>query len=388
MITLARQIELLLLSHDCVIVPGLGGFIANRVEAAYSEQDDKLFIPPHRTIGFNQELQINDGLLVQSYMAVYDTSYPNAYLQMEKEIDQLLQQLDITGTAVLENIGTLHKPINGSITFETPEAGALTPDLYGLYSFEIKSLAEVIREKEIARSLTGLGGIDVEAENNKNKAEVIQIGNTDEKSSSPTDISSSGNDGIGRHIGNHWLDIAISAAAAVLLFFCFSYPALKDSNNVSDTCVAAFYPAPEEQKVDTTAQAESTESSETADSELTAEENAASETEKQEEAVIENKNTEVKENNTNNKKLDSEDSNAGKNFSIVLASCVNKENAENFIKQLKAAGYPEARFAEGEGSKLNRVLYSHYSTSEEAHKALQTLRSENANFSSAWILEQ
>lgn len=391
MITLARQIELLLLSHDCVIVPGLGGFIANRAEAAYSEQDDKLFIPPHRTIGFNQKLQINDGLLVQSYMAVYDTSYPNAYLQMEKEIDQLVQQLDITGTAVLENIGTLYKPITGNITFEAPQAGALTPDLYGLYSFEIKSLAEVIREKEIARTLTGFGSIDVEAENTDSQVKAEQNSNSDEHTSSTGISSNNSNDGIGRHIGNHWLDIAISAAAAVLLFFCFSYPAMKDSNNVSDTCVAAFYPAPEQQKVDTAAHTDVKPSEATQSETLAAE--TSSETAAPEKAVADKTKTETKtetkDNKTNNKKLDSDNGYAGKKFSIVLASCVNKENAENFIKHLKAEGYPEARFAEGEGSsKLNRVLYSHYSTSEEAHQALQTLRSENSNFASAWILEQ
>ena len=69
MISLARHIELLLLEHDCVIVPGLGGFIANHADARYTGDEEHLFLPPYRTIGFNQQLQVNDGLLVQSYMA-------------------------------------------------------------------------------------------------------------------------------------------------------------------------------------------------------------------------------------------------------------------------------------------------------------------------------
>ena len=62
MISLARHIELLLLEHDCVIVPGLGGFIANHTEARYTGDEEHLFLPPYRTIGFNQQLQVNDGL--------------------------------------------------------------------------------------------------------------------------------------------------------------------------------------------------------------------------------------------------------------------------------------------------------------------------------------
>jgi len=372
-ITLSRHIELLLLSHDCVIVPGLGGFISNRVEAAYSQQDDKLFIPPHRTIGFNQELQINDGLLVQSYMAVYDTSYPNAYLQMEKEIDQIIQQLNIAGIAVLENIGTLRKSISGNISFETPEAGALTPDLYGLYSFEIKSLEEVIHEKEIARSFTGLGGIDVETEG-KTKISVVKGEETTDATSHITGNEVRKDSELTIPLRKHWLDIAISAAAAVLLFFCFSYPAMKNTNNVNDTCVAAFYPAPEEKaKVNVKDDAENTKT-----------QIVEGKTATDLETITQIKdNKEIIDNNKDNDKNIAND----KPFSLVLASCVNKANAESFIKHLQEAGFPEARYVESEG-KFNRVLYSDYATAEEARLALKELRSKNANFASAWILEK
>ena len=43
MISLAKHIELLLLDHDCVIVPELGTFIANHASACYNEYDDSLF---------------------------------------------------------------------------------------------------------------------------------------------------------------------------------------------------------------------------------------------------------------------------------------------------------------------------------------------------------
>ena len=104
MITLARHIELLLLEHDCVIVPGFGGFIANHVEAQYSGEQEQLFLPPYRTIGFNQQLKVNDGLLLQSYMAAYDASYPAAYLQMEKDIENMAIGWGKTKAELMEQV--------------------------------------------------------------------------------------------------------------------------------------------------------------------------------------------------------------------------------------------------------------------------------------------
>ena len=61
-IELERHIEILLLSNDCVIVPGLGGFMTHHVEAHFDERD-YMFLPPLRTLGFNPQLNINDSLL-------------------------------------------------------------------------------------------------------------------------------------------------------------------------------------------------------------------------------------------------------------------------------------------------------------------------------------
>ena len=230
MISLARHIELLLLEHDCVIVPGLGGFIANHAEARYSGDDEHLFLPPYRTIGFNQQLQVNDGLLVQSYMAAYDASYPAAHLQMEKEIEKMMNELEMAGEYTLENIGLLKKDLNQNITFTAPENGILTPHLYGLYSCEIKSLQSVIKEKEIEQALQAAATV-IPIDSKK----VVQPKNEEKKSNKHVII----------RLNRHWLDAGIAAAVAILLFFCFSYPALKTISNETDTVVAAFSPMEE-----------------------------------------------------------------------------------------------------------------------------------------------
>ena len=52
MIELSRHIENLLLKHNCVIVPQLGGFVTQYVPARYISEE-QIFLPPYRSVGFN-----------------------------------------------------------------------------------------------------------------------------------------------------------------------------------------------------------------------------------------------------------------------------------------------------------------------------------------------
>ena len=85
---LDRHIEILLLSNDCVIVPGLGAFVAHHIAAGYDEQEG-LFFPPLRTVGFNPQITMNDSTLAQSYADAYDISYPEALKILEKEVGEI-----------------------------------------------------------------------------------------------------------------------------------------------------------------------------------------------------------------------------------------------------------------------------------------------------------
>ncbi len=88
MLRIDRHIEILLLENDCIIVPGLGGFVAYHSEARY-EQSDNIYLPPYRTVGFNPVLRMNDSLLAQSYIEAYDLSYPEAMREIETEVDSI-----------------------------------------------------------------------------------------------------------------------------------------------------------------------------------------------------------------------------------------------------------------------------------------------------------
>jgi len=136
-IELGRHIEILLLSNDCVMVPGLGGFVAHHVEACYSEAE-KTFFPPLRTAGFNPRLNMNDSLLVHSYTEAYDLSYPEAERRIRGEVAELKRTIEDKGSYDITNIGVLSMGDNGAYDFTPCCAGILTPRFYGLCPFEIE----------------------------------------------------------------------------------------------------------------------------------------------------------------------------------------------------------------------------------------------------------
>ena len=113
--------------------------MAHNISARYEEQEH-LFLPPLRTLGFNPQLNINDSLLVQSYIEAYDISYPEALQRIEDEVEELRQHLQNEGSYELNDIGTLALNEDGNYVFTPCEAGILTPALYGLSSVEMNRL--------------------------------------------------------------------------------------------------------------------------------------------------------------------------------------------------------------------------------------------------------
>ncbi len=147
MIELNKHIENLLLENDCVIVPELGGFIAHYEPARYIKEEN-LYLPPIRTIGFNPQLKLNDGMLAHSYMQVYHTDYRDAQRMIEKAVAELKETLYREGYAEMHGIGALHYTLRGTFEFRPNEDGALSPSLYGLSALNIRRLAELPRRDE------------------------------------------------------------------------------------------------------------------------------------------------------------------------------------------------------------------------------------------------
>lgn len=234
---LISHIESLLLENDCVILPNFGGFITHHSTARWIE-DEKIFLPPYRSVGFNAQLKINDGLLVQSYMQTYDATYPEATRLVEAAVERFAETLYKDGFLEMHGIGVLRRTINGEYSFDPTEDGVITPDLYGLGALPITPLCELRQaEKEPIRIVlpvttpqtTALSETEQVEENvstNIFEEDILETENPiGQKAETPArETVSSGDKTWTIRIKQQWIANIISVAAAVLLFFSLSTP--------------------------------------------------------------------------------------------------------------------------------------------------------------------
>ena len=223
MIEINRHIEILLLSNDCVIVPGFGGFMAHHVDARYDGRDN-MFLPPLRTVGFNPQLTMNDSLLALSYVETYDISYPEALRRIEDEVVEIRQSLENEGKFEIENIGMLFLNEDGNISFEPCEAGILTPDFYGLGGFDMLPIAQIDNGEQQNENQNVAMTVNLAKDEQpvKNKTEVpaapannsVFIAEEEEEEEKAEFIS----------IKKSWLRNMAAACIALIAFFTISTP--------------------------------------------------------------------------------------------------------------------------------------------------------------------
>lgn len=104
------------LDYDCVIIPGLGGFVCNGRSAWYDEENEEM-VPPSREVIFNPNLIHNDGLLAQEMMRAGDVSYSEAMKQVEDEAASMIWLLKEGKPVEIYRVGRLYTGDDGVIRF-------------------------------------------------------------------------------------------------------------------------------------------------------------------------------------------------------------------------------------------------------------------------------
>ncbi len=124
----------LLEEHECVIIPGFGGFIGSYTPARVDPVNHR-FIPPGKKILFNVRLRENDGLLVNRVARESAVSYELARRAMEDFVAVLQQQVKTTRGYTFPKIGRLFTDREGNIQFEQDRQYNLLAESFGLFSF-------------------------------------------------------------------------------------------------------------------------------------------------------------------------------------------------------------------------------------------------------------
>lgn len=360
---LAQHIEVLLLENDCVIIPDFGGFVAHYT-SAMRVAEENMFLPPTRIIGFNPQLKINDGLLVQSYMAMYDTDFSDATRRMGKEVEEMSTVLHEEGKVDLPNIGELRYSIHGTYDFIPYDHKIATPCLYGLDCFEMQELAEL--KKPYAENSIPYS-VPAASEDKKRKFEI--------------------------KFNRSYLSNAVAMIAVVVLFF-FSTPIENTEvveGNYAQLLPNEFFEMIEKESlaINPVTVSQSPKAS--------VQKGSKKKTKK---TVVPVAVREVKVGSSNapavpvaaqpkQQRAEAPRPAAvpapSKSYHIIIASVGTEKDAEAMAKQLVEKGYPHAKAIIGDGKM--RVCIESWSTEKEAYQALNKIR-RNETYQNAWVLKK
>ncbi len=317
--------------------------MAHYVDARKDEADGS-FLPPIRNIGFNPKVTVNDSLLAQSYVDSYDVSYPEASQMVEKDVEELKKRISIDGYYEFNGIGTVSVNAEGNYEFTPCKAGILTPELYGLDSFSMKTLDEL---RDIAVKPWTVVSTEQTA--------------TDKAESDVKDESDYYKEHTQRVIAI-WRNVAVACIAAIL-FLLIPSPLVNSAqmagNKIDYSLLNRVMPH------------EITTGKQNVENAIKNSYQIAKQADGQDNEAIGSTVT-----------LNDKSQSEGK-FSIVVASRVSKANASAYTEELARRGFSDVFVHQGSHVK---VLMGHFSTHEEAMKSLQKLR-DKEEFSGAWVIE-
>ena len=340
---LVRHIEILLLDHDCVVVPQIGGFVTCNEPARYVEEEN-LFLPPIRTVRFNERLKADDGLLVRSYMTAYRCPETEARKMLGGEIRDLQQELWENGAYDLGSIGVLTLDGHDDVQFSPCQAGTVCPGFYGLDALFFKPWQAEGAERPALDAAQEKPAHEGKAEDGKDgrKGEITI------------------------RVKKSWIQDIAAVAAVVLLFFLIA-PEVKNMEpsaaSKAEFTQLMWMPAmteaapafaPKDARDGSGAQAMP--SGKSVNPETPGK--AAAEKAAMPDAVE-------------------------SGYCVVVASAISEKNALHYVERLHKAGHKEAQvYKKG---KMVRVVFPGYETESQAYAKMRALGDESEEFASAWV---
>lgn len=131
----------LLQTHDCVIVPGLGGFLGQNQSASFDAGGSLL--PPKRVLSFNARLNGNDGLLVHALSNKSNISFGDAQKMVKQFVETAFTLLNQNEAVHFDKVGSLIFDDNGNLQFNQYKGQEVFLDFFGL-----KPIAPLTVERE------------------------------------------------------------------------------------------------------------------------------------------------------------------------------------------------------------------------------------------------
>ena len=411
---LAKNIEYVLLSHNCVIVPSLGSFSTSLTPARWIE-GERLFLPPVRSVHFDARVNFDPkSVFVHSLASTYHLSFEEAEARCREMLEDFHRTMVTEGSVDFGSIGVFTLEEDMQITMASCECGIITPDFYGLDALHFKRLADRKMEEETHTPIAPVVRLTPkEAEETTHPA-------SHDESSHPASHDESPHFVI--HIRKTVFRYACVILFAVLAFFLIKPTPIEHSYGIQTTHAQMFLqpdmvldvkanPTREELQpivADSTIfdavltdvtdeissegydfdkqEAYTTPTAGQATSPTDAKQPAAAHPQAPM-AVAQPKAPAAQPKalaaSQPKQSAAAQPQTTAASFCIVLASQVSRINAQEYIAKLQKRNIHASLLESG---KARRVVIQGYATHQAAHQALSSLKAANPDLESAWIL--
>ena len=135
----SRELSVLIREHDCVILPGFGGFIGNYAPARFNP-GTYLVQPPSTHILLNRNLTTDDGLLTSRLAGRLACSFSESRSWLAAFCTELRNQLMSGNPISLLGIGLFKTNPDQSIRFIADETVNYLSASFGLYSLQVEPI--------------------------------------------------------------------------------------------------------------------------------------------------------------------------------------------------------------------------------------------------------
>ena len=317
------HIERLLLEHDCVIIPDVGGFVLQNRPASFVKETG-MFLPGGKDVVFNSTLRHDDGLLAEAYMKSYGTDYRRACSMRQEDTEELKSALKRQRHVALGSLG-MFRAEGESVLFEPSGTALFSVDSYGLGELTFPPLSALLGTAENA------------PEGKARSKDIVYI-----------------------PVNRRLLRAVVSSAAAIALFFLLSTPVKQADISVY---TASFVPS----------QVTDLRSLQPAETATVAEAAVLPDPQAKEKAVSPPEETRAEAVPAPRNE---------KYYHIVIASFPETALAEKFLQTVDRSVYPGAGIVE-RASKV-RVYAGKFTDRQQAEEYMNSLRSGKA-YTDAWM---
>ncbi len=142
---IAQHFERLIYDHESLIIPGFGGLLTS-YRAATIDHVQGLLYPPSRTVQFDKNLHVNDGILINHLKEIEGITKKQAEESIAKFVDFANERLEKREILVLPGVGRLYKDYEGRLQFLQASTN-FNQDAYGLSSVQFYP---ILRSKDTA----------------------------------------------------------------------------------------------------------------------------------------------------------------------------------------------------------------------------------------------